>query len=78
MGKFIIKFNYPGTYFAFVGNGGSYIHQGEKYVVLVEDYVQAKKYKTCGTAKAAVNKFTKTCVNSSFDYEIIEVEDDEQ
>ena len=58
MSKYVIVFHYPGGYTALIGNG-SYIHQGEKYAVLVENYQEAKRYKTLGSAKEAVTRKKK-------------------
>lgn len=76
MSKYVIVFHYPAGYTAFIGNG-SYIHQGEKYAVLVENYQEAKRYKTLGSAKAAVTRLVQSCTNASQDYTIEEVYDDD-
>lgn len=76
MSKYVIVFHYPAGYTAFIGNG-SYIHQGEKYAVLVENYQEAKRYKTRGLARAAVNRLVESCSNASQDFTIEEVDQDD-
>lgn len=76
MSKYVIVFHYPARYTAFIGNG-SYIHQSEKYAVLVENYQEAKRYKTRGSARAAVNRLVESCSNASQDFTIEEVDQDD-
>lgn len=76
MSKYVIVFHYAAGYTAFIGNG-SYIHQGEKYAVLVENYQEAKRYKTRGPARAAVNRLVESCSNASQDFTIEEVDQDD-
>ncbi len=76
MSKYVIVFHYPTGSTAFIGNG-SYIHQGEKSAILVENYQEAKRYKTKGSATAAVNRLMKSCSNASQDFIIEEVDQDD-
>ena len=76
MNKYVIVFHYPAGYTTFVGNG-SYVHQSEKYAVLVENYQEAKRYKTHASAKAAVTRLVQSCTNASQDYTIEEFDNDD-
>ena len=49
-----------------------------KYAVIVENYQEAKRYKTRGSAKVAVTRSVQSCTNASQDYTIEEVDDDLQ
>lgn len=61
--KYIIEITDATRYVYYIGNGGSYQFQGEKYAVVVERADEAKKYKSCNIARAAYAKLFRSCCN---------------
>lgn len=60
---FVIHITDGTGYSYFIGNGGSYQFQGEKYAVVVESESEAKKYKSFKIAHNAYNKLNNSCCN---------------
>lgn len=62
-------------YSYFIGNGGTYQFQGEKYAVVVEREYEAKKYKSFNIAYNAYKKLNKSCCNINGRVNIYAVEE---
>lgn len=52
-------------------SGGTYIFQGEKYAAF--DYKNPKLYKSRKVAENSAQKLMLSCVNTSTNYDIVEV-----
>lgn len=74
--KYIIKITDNTRYAMYVGEG-TYIFQGEKYLVLVERRQDAKLYSSKSRAIKAINSYQRTCCNTSGSIEIITILDKE-
>ena len=72
--KYIIEITDATRYVYYIGNGGSYQFQGEKYAVVVERADEAKKYKSYNTARAAYEKLFKSCCNVQGNMKIIGID----
>lgn len=73
---FVIHITDGTGYSYFIGNGGTYQFQGEKYAVVVEREDEAKKYKSFGTACNAYKKLNRSCCNVNGRVRIYPVEED--
>ena len=73
--KYIIKITDATRYEYYVGEGGSYQFQGEKYAVVVERAGEAKKYKSFAVARNAYKKLFDSCCNLVGKFEIIGIDE---
>lgn len=73
--EYIIKITDATRYEYFIGNGGSYQFQGEKYAVVVERADEAKKYRSYRIAQNAYNKLLNSCCNVMGKVEIIGIDE---
>ena len=73
--KYIVKITDATRYEYYIGNGGSYQFQGEKYAVVVERADEAKKYKSYKIARASYEKLYCSCCNLVGRVEIIGIDE---
>ncbi len=74
MSKYIVKIRDNTGYAYFIGDGGTYQFQGEKYAVIVESAREAKRYTSLTRAKNAFEKLFESCVNVRGTVEFMEVD----
>lgn len=72
--RFVIKITDRGLV-NYVGEGGTYNVNRERYVVLTERESDAKRYKTYGIAKRAYETLRQTCVNMEGDVKFVRVDE---
>jgi hypothetical protein len=72
---FIIQITDNTGYTFYIGNGGTYIHQGEKYAVVVENPKEAKKYQGFNRACNAYKKLNQSCCNVNGHCRVLPVEE---
>ena len=73
--KYIVKITDATGYVYYIGNGGSYQFQGEKYAVVVESANVAKRYKSYNIARSAYEKINCSCCNVIGNMEIIGIDE---
>jgi hypothetical protein len=73
--KYVIEITDATGYRYYIGNGGSYQFQGEKYAVVVERAGEAKKYKSYSIACSAYEKLFKSCCNVQGNMKIIGIDE---
>lgn len=76
MMKYIIKFTDNAGYVTYAGEG-TYIFQGEKYLIVVERRQEARMYSSKSRAIKAANSYQRTCCNTSGNIEIVTILDKE-
>ena len=74
---FVIQITDGTGYTYFIGNGGTYRFQGEKYAVVVERESEAKKYTSFGKAYNAYKKLNTSCCNVNGRVKIYNVQEDD-